>query len=81
MGVDAIWKDEGGRVMEVLGGEPQKYKRTVEDKLTLKFTREEWNKLFNVSEGYEPCDSASKPYTATVPIHIYFVRKIEDERT
>ena len=81
MGLDNVWKDEGSRVMEVLGGEPTKYKRVVEDKLTIKFTVEEWNRLFNVGEGYIPCDSDGKTYTDTVPIHIYFIRKIEDERT
>ena len=81
MGLDNVWKDEGSRVMEVLGGAPTKYKRIVEDRLTLKFTVEEWNKLFNVGEGYISCSSDGKPYTDTVPIHIYFIRKIEDERT
>ena len=81
MGLDNVWKDEGSRVMEVVGGAPTKYKRIVEDRLTLKFTVEEWNKLFNVGEGYISCDSDGKTHTDTVPIHIYFIRKIEDERT
>lgn len=81
MGLDTIWKDEASRAMEVLGGEPQKYSRTVEDKLILKFTKEEWQKLFNVSDDYAPCGSDWSTYNATTPIHIYFVRRVKDERS
>ena len=80
MGLDNVWKDEGGRVMEVLGGDPQKYNRNVEDKLTLKFTLDEWKKLFNVDDGYEPCGTDWVGYKELAPIHIYFVRRVKDER-
>lgn len=81
MAVDKIWEDETRRTVEILGGAEQKYKRSVEDKLTLRFTYDEWKKLFNVAEGYEPCGTGWEPYMKTQPIVIYFIRRENDERT
>lgn len=80
MGLEKVWKDETSRAVEVLGGEPVKYKRMVDDKLILKFTVEEWQKLFNVEDGYVPCNAEWIGYKTTQPIQIYFIRKLEDER-
>lgn len=81
MVLDRIWKDEASRAVEVLGGEPVKYKREVEDKLVIKFPMDEWCRLFNVEEGYVPCDPDGKEYQNTRPMHIHFVRRVKDERT
>lgn len=78
MALDNIWQDEISRAVEVLGGEPQKYERKVEDKLTLKFTVEEWMKLFNVSVDYLPCGGDYKAYSTQAPIHIHFIRQVKE---
>lgn len=81
MALDKIWEDDVSRAVEVLGGTPQKYKRMVDDRLSLTFTIDEWNKLFNVAEGYLPCSLDGIPYKTTQPVQINFVRKVLDEHS
>ena len=81
MGLDTIWKDEASRAVEVMGGEPVKYTREVADKLTIKFTADEWRKLLNVDDTYLPCGLDFVPYADHRPIHICFIRSVKDERT
>ncbi len=74
--LNKVWKDEESRVMEILGGAVPKHIRAVEDKLALEFTKEEWRKLFNLEEGYEPSNSQYVPFTqSTVVIH--FIRQVK----
>lgn len=75
MALDTPWQDGTRRTVEILGGEEQKFNRTVEDRLTLTFTLEEWNNLFNVKDGYCACDANWSTYNNKQPIQIHFIKR------
>lgn len=57
-----VWLEEGSRVMEILGQTGPKFKRKVDDVITLEFTNEEWVRLFNLSPDYVPAAN-TPPHT------------------
>ena len=73
-----VWADEGSRAVEVMGGEPIRHNRNVRDELRLEFTVEEWRRIFNVDSSYMPADSRFSEYGPAAPIHIFFVRRINE---
>lgn len=75
---DPIWADEHSRAMEVLGGVQPRFTRTVDDRLRIKFTLEEWKRLFNVADDYQPCSSEWSPYKNDKDLEIFFVRQITE---
>lgn len=79
MDLNKMWEVEEAKVLEVLGQTGPRYKRTVNDVLTLEFTIEEWCKLFNVSKDYVPAENVSKkPFTLQTVV-VSFVRQVEEK--
>ena len=65
MDYNRVWDDEARRAMDVLAAEIT-VERTIDDHLVLKVPVETWTKMFNVAEGYVPCDNQWKPFGKAV---------------
>ena len=75
-----VWLEEGSRVIEILGQTGPKFKRKVDDVITLEFTHEEWVRLFNLSPDYEPAGNTPPHTPFSGPTVIVSFRRTHEEK-
>lgn len=73
--LNKVFEDEPTRALEILGGAGPKTQRDVSDSLKIELTKEQWCKLFNVAEGYQPSDARGETFPGDT-VAIYFRRSI-----
>lgn len=79
MDLNKIWSDDTVRALDALGNKGVKITRTVDDHLIFEYSFEEWNRVFNVGEGFLPCNNDWKPFTGD-RVYVRFVRVHKEEK-
>lgn len=77
MNLNKTFEDDALRTLAVLGGQGSVV-REVNDHVVITIPIKQWVQMFNMAEGYTPCDTNWTPFTQAVVCR--FTRALKEEK-